>query len=48
LSQLFPGMQPHRSANVRIRSDQPIFGLGMLIDRAQHFITSVPPALFPE
>ncbi len=48
LSQWFPGMGPHQSANVRIRSDQPIFGLGMLIDRGLRFISSVPPVLFPE
>jgi hypothetical protein len=48
LSQLFPGMQPHRSAYVRVLSDQPLFGLGALSDLGLTFLSSVPPVLFPE
>ncbi len=48
LSQLFPGYQPHRSANIRVLSDQPIFGLGAMSDHSLTFLSSVPPVLFPE
>lgn len=48
LSQLFPGMQPHHSGNIRIQSDQPIFGLEMLFDKNLTFLASVPPVAFPE
>jgi hypothetical protein len=47
LSQLFPGMQPHRSANVRVLSDQPLIGLGAMSDQVPRFLSSVPPVLFP-
>jgi hypothetical protein len=48
LSQIFPGMDPHSSGNVRVRSNRPIYGSGTLSDSEMHFISSVPPAVFPE
>ncbi len=48
LENYFPGMQPHRSANLRIQSDQPLHGLAILHDRNIRFISSVPPVPFPE
>jgi hypothetical protein len=48
LSRIFPAMEPHSSGYVRVRSNQPIYGLGTLFDREMHFISSVPPVVFPE
>jgi hypothetical protein len=47
LSSLFPGMLPHRTANIRIRSDQPIHSFSILSDRQLRFISSVPPVVVP-
>jgi hypothetical protein len=47
LTQLFPGYQPHSSANVRVISDQPLFGLGAMSDVLFQFLAAVPPVLFP-
>jgi len=47
-SQLFPGMQPRRSGNVRVYSDQPLHGMGTMFDWELHFILSVPPVSIPE
>jgi hypothetical protein len=48
LADYFSGMQPHRSANLRIHSDQPLHGLAILHDRNVRFISSVPPVPYPE
>ncbi len=38
---LFPGMQPHRVGNVRIRSDQPLHAFAILYSIDLHFTSSV-------
>ncbi len=43
LLQLFPGMAPLQSGNVRIRSDEPLFGLEVMYDRGFRFFSYVPP-----
>jgi hypothetical protein len=48
LIQLFPGMQPHRSANVRVYSDQPLHSLGAMFGEEFRFVMSVPPVAIPE
>jgi hypothetical protein len=48
LELLFPGMQPHQSGNVRVKSDQPVYGVGSLSDKSFHFLAAVPPVVFPE
>jgi WD40 repeat protein len=48
LIQLFPDMQPHRSANVRVYSDQPIHSLGAMFGEEFRFVMSVPPVELPE
>jgi hypothetical protein len=48
LSEIFPGMQPHRSGNVRIHSSQPIYGMGELSARSLRFVSSVQPVAYPE
>ncbi len=48
LSDYFPGIQPHHSANLRVHSDRPLHGLAILHDWGLRFISSVPPAPFPE
>jgi len=48
LNLIFPGMAQHRAGNVRVHSDQPIFGIGAMYDRPLHFIAAVPPVVFPE
>ncbi len=48
LIQLFPGMQPHRSGNVRVYSDQPLHGLGAMFGSDFRFVLSVPPVAIPE
>jgi hypothetical protein len=48
LSELFPGMQPHRSGNVRVYSDQPIHGLGAMFGMDFRFVMAVPPVAIPE
>ncbi len=48
LSSLFPGMQPHSTANVRIRSDQPLHSFAILYDRGLRFLSSIPAVAFPE
>jgi hypothetical protein len=44
----FLGITQHQAGNLRIRSDQPIFGIGALYDKPLHFIASLPPVAFPE
>ncbi len=48
LSQWFPGMQPLLSANVRVHSDQPLHGMGLMFDQKLSFISFVPPVSIPE
>jgi N-acetylneuraminic acid mutarotase len=48
LSQLLPEMEPHRLGNVRVHSDQPLYGMGTVFDQRLTFISSVPPVSFPE
>jgi hypothetical protein len=48
LGQVFPGMQPHRAGNVRIKSDQPVYGMGALFDAPLNFLTAVSPVAYPE
>jgi N-acetylneuraminic acid mutarotase len=48
LDQIFPGMQPHHAGNVRIKSDQPVFGFGALFDTPFHFLAAVPATTYPE
>ena len=48
LGEMFPGMQPHLSGNVRIHSSQPIYGMGELSARNLRFVSSVPPVAYPE
>jgi hypothetical protein len=48
LPQIFPGMQPRRAGNVRVRSDQPIHGLGVMYDQSLRFFSYVPPVASPE
>ena len=48
LSELFPGMQPHRSGNVRVYSDQPLHGMGAMFGWDFRFVSSVPPVAIPE
>lgn len=48
LSEIFPGMQPHRSGNVRIQSSQPIHSMGELSARSLRFASSVQPVAYPE
>jgi N-acetylneuraminic acid mutarotase len=47
LGGLFPGMQPHTTANVRVHSDQPLYGNAYFYDRAMHFVSTVPPVAYP-
>ena len=47
LSDLFPGMQPRVTGNVRIRSDQPVHGLSLINDRDLHFLAAVPAIPYP-
>jgi hypothetical protein len=48
LGQIFPGMQPRRAGNVRIKSDQPVYGMGALFDATLHFLAAAPPVAYPE
>ena len=48
LDKIFPGMQPHRAGNVRVRSSQPLHSLGTLFDGALHFFTALTPVAIPE
>jgi hypothetical protein len=48
LSDLFPGMQPHQSGNVRIRSNQPLHSFALLYARDLKFLSSESPVPFPE
>jgi hypothetical protein len=48
LGEVFPGMQPHRAGNLRVQSDQPIYGMGALFDAAFHFMANVSPVALPE
>jgi len=48
VGQVFPDMQPHRAGNVRIKSDQPVYGIGALFDAPLHFMAAVPPVNYPE
>jgi hypothetical protein len=47
LDEIFPGMQPHTTANLRVHSDQPLHGNAYFFDRAWHFISLVPPVSYP-
>ena len=47
LSDLFPGMQPRVAGNIRIGSDQPVHGVGLINDRELHFITAMPAMPYP-
>jgi deoxycytidylate deaminase len=47
LSELFPGMQSHRYANVRVYSDQPIHSFAILFSRDLHFISAVKAVANP-
>jgi hypothetical protein len=47
LSNWFPGMAPMLFGNVRIHSSIPIFGIGLMNDRALHFLSAVPMIPFP-
>jgi hypothetical protein len=48
LSQLFPGMQPHRPGNVRIRSSEPIYSHATLYTPDMTFIATEEPVPYPE
>jgi hypothetical protein len=48
LSDLFPGMQPHQTGNVRIISSQPLHSFATMYARDLKFISSLPPVLYPE
>jgi hypothetical protein len=48
ISNLFPGIGDHQTANVRITSDQPIHSNAILSDRKLRFMSAVPPVPFPE
>ena len=47
LSDLFPGMQPRVSGNIRVGSDQPLYGVGLINDRELHFLASMPAMSYP-
>ena len=47
LTELFPGMMPRRAGNVRIHSDQPLFGIGVMYDRNLRFFSYVPATAIP-
>jgi N-acetylneuraminic acid mutarotase len=47
LGSLFPGMQPHTTANLRVHSDQPLYGNAYFYDRAMHFVSNVPQVSYP-
>jgi hypothetical protein len=47
VSDLFPGMQPHRYGNVRVWSDQPLHSFAILYSRDLHFISAVKAAAYP-
>jgi hypothetical protein len=47
LSDIFPGMQPHSTGNVRIRSDQPLHSLAILSARDLKFISAEPLVPYP-
>jgi len=47
LSDLFPGMQPRLSGNIRVRSDQPVHAIGLINDRDLNFIAAVPAIPYP-
>jgi len=47
LSDLFPGMQPRVEGNIRIGSDQPLYGVGLINDRELHFLTAMPAIPYP-
>jgi len=48
LSGLFPGMQHHRYANLRVWSDQPLHAFALLYSLDLHFISSLTAVPFPE
>jgi hypothetical protein len=47
LSDLFVGMQPHSTGNVRIRSDQAVHSFAILSARDLRFISAEPPVPYP-
>jgi len=47
VEEVFPGMQAHQTGNVRVSSDQPLYGLGALFDRSLRFMSNVQPVAFP-
>jgi hypothetical protein len=47
LDQLFPNLGSLLLSNVRIHSDTPIFGFGLIHDSSLDFMTSMPPIAFP-
>lgn len=46
VSELFPGQQ-HRTANIRVRSTQPLHSFAIIADRGERFISAVPPVQMP-
>jgi hypothetical protein len=48
LPQMFPGMSSRRAGNVRIRSDRPIHGIGVMYDHQLRFFSYIPPVASPE
>ena len=47
LSELFPGMQPHRYANVRVWSDQPLHSFALFYSKDLHFVSTVTAVPYP-
>jgi hypothetical protein len=47
LRDLFPGMQPQTTGNIRIRSDQPLHSLAILSAKDLKFISAEPPVPYP-
>ncbi len=48
ISNIFPGIAPFRTANLRVVSDQPLHGLALLSDRQVRMLSALPPIAYPE
>ncbi len=48
LGDFFPNLAPYLVANIRVHSDQPIYGFALMNDRVLHFVAAIPPVAFPE
>jgi N-acetylneuraminic acid mutarotase len=47
LSDYFPGMGSYVQGNVRVHSNRPVFGIGLINDRSFNFIAAVPAIPMP-